>query len=228
MQNLSNKPVYILGDIHGDWNALFEKIKYTDIRDCILICVGDIGIGFLPQLKQIRQNEFVCDFLKSRDIEFLGIRGNHDNPAYFDGSVNYDNFKLLPDYTSLNLNGKQFLLVGGAISIDRTIRKEGISYWRDEAFKLDHSKIQRCDVLITHSTPTWNGPLEKSGIFATFCQKDSTLWDECMEERRQHDILIKLCGAKRHLSGHFHQHSVIDFEGCVSTIVDILQIIEIR
>ena len=135
---------------------------------------------------------------------------------------------MLPDYTTLTLNDKKFLFVGGAISIDRTMRKEGISYWKDEVFKLDESKIQQCDVLITHSAPTWNGPIEKNGMLATFCQKDPTLWDECMEERKQHDILVKLSGAKRHYCGHFHQYFVVDFDDCVSTILDILQIAEIR
>ena len=222
------KPILVVGDIHGEWDALFRKIGHLDLRDCTLICVGDIGIGFIEPLKQQRQFNHHNDFFKSRDIEFIGIRGNHDDPKYFDNSVNLNHFKLLPDYTTLTLNDKKFLFVGGAISIDRTMRKEGISYWKDEVFKLDESKIQQCDVLITHSAPTWNGPIEKNGMLATFCQKDPTLWDECMEERKQHDILVKLSGAKRHYCGHFHQYFVVDFDDCVSTILDILQIAEIR
>lgn len=222
------KPTLIVGDIHGEWEALFRKIDHLDLRDATLLCVGDVGIGFVERLKQERQHIHINNFFKSRDIEFLSIKGNHDDPAYFDGSINLSHFKLLPDYTTLTLNDKKFLFVGGAISIDRTIRKEGISYWKDEVFKLDESKIQQCDVLITHSAPTWNGPIEKNGMLANFCQKDATLWDECMEERKQHDVLIKLSGAKRHFAGHFHGYFVVDFDDCVSTILDILQIAEIR
>ena len=222
------KPTLVVGDIHGEWDALFRKIDHLDLRDATLLCVGDGGIGFVERLKQERQHIHINNFFKSRDIEFIGIRGNHDDPKYFDNSVNLNHFKLLPDYTTLTLNDKKFLFVGGAISIDRTIRKEGISYWKDEVFKLDESKIQQCDVLITHSAPTWNGPIEKNGMLANFCQKDATLWDECMEERKQHDILVKLSGAKRHYCGHFHQYFVVDFDDCVSTILDILQIAEIR
>ena len=222
------KPTLVVGDIHGEWEALFRKIDHLDLRDATLLCVGDVGIGFVERLKQERQHIHINNFFKSRDIEFLSIKGNHDDPAYFDGSINLSNFKLLPDYTTLTLNDKKFLFVGGAISIDRTIRKEGISYWKDEVFKLDESKIQQCDVLITHSAPTWNGPIEKNGMLANFCQKDATLWDECMEERKQHDVLIKLSGAKRHFAGHFHGYFVVDFDDCVSTILDILQIAEIR
>ena len=222
------KPTLVVGDIHGEWDALFNKIKSYNMSDCILIHVGDGGEGFLPYEKQLRQFEYLNDFFKKYNIEYLSIRGNHSDPSYFDGSINLSHFKLLPDYTTLTLNDKKFLFVGGAISIDRTIRKEGISYWKDEMFKLDESKIQQCDVLITHSAPTWNGPIEKNGMLASFCQKDPTLWDECMEERKQHDVLIKLTGAKRHYCGHFHESFVVDFDDCVSTILDILQIAEIR
>lgn len=224
------KPTLVVGDIHGEWDALFRKIDHLDLRDCTLICVGDLGVGFkVSHAKEIRALQFANDFFVARDIQFLSIRGNHDNPAYFNGEIQtFSNLRLVPDYHVETINDKKFLFVGGAISIDRKLRKLWFSYWSDEAFKLDHSKIQRCDVLITHSAPTWNGPIEKNGMLASFCQKDPTLWDECMEERKQHDILIKLTGAKRHYCGHFHESSIVDFDDCVSTILDILQIAEIR
>jgi len=224
------KPILVVGDIHGEWDALFRKIDHLDLRDATLICVGDLGVGFkVSHAKEIRALQFANDFFVARDIQFLSIRGNHDNPAYFNGEIQtFSNLRLVPDYHVETINDKKFLFVGGAISIDRTIRKEGVSYWKGEVFNLDHSNLQRCDVLITHSAPTWNGPIEKNGMLANFCQKDPTLWDECMTERKQHDILLKLSGAKRHYCGHFHQFSVVDFDGCVSTILDILQIGEIR
>ena len=224
------KPTLVVGDIHGEWDALFRKIDHLDLRDATLICVGDLGVGFKgSHAKEIRALEFANDFFASRDIQFLSIRGNHDNPAFFNGEIQtFSNLRLISDYHIETINDKKFLFVGGAISIDRTIRKQGDSYWRDEGFNLDHSKLQRCDVLITHSAPTWNGPIEKNGMLANFCQKDTMIWDECMAERKQHDILLKLSGAKRHYCGHFHQFSVIDFDGCVSIILDILQIGEIR
>lgn len=219
--------ILVVGDIHGKWDTLFKRIKEIDLRDCTLIGVGDLGIGFMERSKQERQCEHHNDFFKSRGIEFVGIRGNHDDPAYFDGSVNLSNFKLLPDYSYLTLNDKQFLFVGGAVSIDRMLRKDGVSYWRNETFNLNYPEIKRCDILITHSAPTWNGPIDKSAMLTNFCERDLTLWDECIEERKQHDVLIKLSGAKRHYCGHFHQLSIVDFDGCVSTILDELQIAEI-
>jgi len=222
-----SKPIYIVGDIHGKWDQLFLKIKASGIRNFILVGVGDLGIGFLDADKQARQFDYVNSFFGGKGIDFIGIRGNHDDPSYYDGSIDYSNFKLLPDYTSLTLNDKEFLFVGGAVSIDRKIRKEGVSYWADEKFILGHSKIKRCDVLVTHSAPTWSGPFDKSGI-SGWCDRDETLWDECLQERKDHDVLIKLCGASRHYCGHFHTSSSVDFDGCISTILDELEVKEIR
>jgi UDP-2,3-diacylglucosamine pyrophosphatase LpxH len=224
------KPILTIGDIHGKWDALFQKIQRLDLRDFTLICVGDLGVGFKDShTKEIRALQFANDFFVARDIQFLSIRGNHDNPAYFNGEIQtFSNLRLVPDYHVETINDKKFLFVGGAISIDRKLRKLGFSYWSDETFKLDHLKIQRCDVLITHSAPTWNGPIEKSGIMAHYCQKDETLWDECMTERKQHDILIKLTGAKRHYCGHFHECLMATVDDCTSTILDELQILEIQ
>ena len=223
------KTIYIVGDIHGKWDALFKEIDSFDMCDCTLICVGDLGVGFKDShAKEIRALQFANEFFAARDIDFLSIRGNHDNPAFFNGEIQrFSNLRLLPDYHVETINDKRFLFVGGAISIDRALRKQGVSYWKDEVFKLDHSKIQRCDVLITHSAPTWNGPIEKSGIMSHYCQKDETLWDECMTERKHHDILVQLAGPKRHYCGHFHIQSVVDFYGCVSTILDELEIAQI-
>ena len=220
------KTIYIVGDIHGKWDALFKEIDSFDMCDCTLICVGDLGVGFKDShAKEIRALQFANDFFTARNIQFLSIRGNHDNPAYFNGEIEtFSNLRLVPDYHVETLNDKKFLFVGGAISIDRKLRKLGFSYWSNETFKLDHSKIQKCDVLITHSAPTWNGPIEKSGIMSHYCQKDETLWDECMTERKQHDILIKLTGPKRHYCGHFHQFNIVDFDGCVSIILNELEI----
>ena len=41
-----NISIYILGDTHGNWTPLLSRINYFDIRDCTIIHVGDIGLGF--------------------------------------------------------------------------------------------------------------------------------------------------------------------------------------
>lgn len=224
------KPIYIIGDIHGKVDALQQIIDEKDITDCFLICVGDFGIGFKQnRIKELRAIEHFNKYLAPRNINFLSIRGNHDDPSYFGGKgrVVHSHFELIEDYTLREINGEQFLFVGGAVSVDRRIRKEGVSYWNDEKFVLDVSKLQRCDVLITHSAPSWNGPCDKDGIRG-WCEKDPAIWDECLQERKDHDILIKLTGARKHYCGHFHVFSSVDHDNCYSYILNELDIIEHR
>lgn len=228
-----SKPVYLVGDVHGYFSSLFHKIDIYGVHDCYLICVGDLGIGFkystdgeLSGMIQLNK------YFKEKNITFMSIRGNHDDPWYWGvgrngHKVDYSHFKLLKDYTTMNLNGDRFLFVGGGISIDRTLRKLGSSYWTDEVFVLDESKVQECDVLVTHSGPSWIGPFEKSGI-QRYCDRDSTLWDDCVKERKDHDALYKLAKPKKSYLGHFHSFQSVEHNGCIATILDELQIWEHR
>jgi hypothetical protein len=233
------KPVYIIGDVHAEWNALKAAIKDNGIQSCTLICVGDLGIGFRHPYKEARIHEDLNRFFEQREIDFLSIRGNHDDPSYFSGELSrygaYSNFYLLPDYTRLEINGEDWLFVGGAISIDRNgpHRKEGSSYWPDEVFRIDGIRAdlagrKTCDVLVTHSAPTWSGPAEKSGLVEGYCKNDPTLWKECQQERKDHDTLYEIVKPKTHYAGHFHHYYNTRMNGSTSIILDILQIKEHR
>lgn len=130
---MDDQPVYCLGDLHGAWPLLKQWIKQYNIENCIMIICGDIGMGFekdeLTESKLLAFNKF----LRLRGITLFGLRGNHDDPAYFNREIKdpekvekyfYSNLKLVPDYTILNVSQKNLLMIGGAVSIDRVYRKE--------------------------------------------------------------------------------------------------------
>jgi UDP-2,3-diacylglucosamine pyrophosphatase LpxH len=222
-----NVPIYVTGDSHGNWDALFRKIEHYDIEDCIFIGLGDSGVGFISHDKQMRQFIQLNNRFKKRDIQYMTIRGNHDHKLYFKGidRVVLSHMELLDDYTYKIINDQKFLFVGGAISVDRMYRKEGISYWKDEVFVLDESKIEQCDVLITHSAPNWIGPVDKQNI-ASFCAKDATLWDECVAERLAHNRLFEIAKPKYSYHGHFHVNDTRIVDGCKAMIIEELGIVE--
>ena len=166
------RPIYIYGDSHGEWDKIQDKIKRFDLRDCHLIHVGDIGIGFSRRDKEIEKLDSLNYFFGMRSISFLGIAGNHDNPEYFKGNsdlldINFSHIELLPSYTRREINGLKFLFIGGAVSIDRENRTEGLDYWKDEEiipppeglFRLDSiqsNPIQADlipDVIVSHDCP---------------------------------------------------------------------------
>jgi hypothetical protein len=227
MEIINRQRVMICGDNHGKYDQLFQNLDNFNIRDCIIIHVGDGGEGFLEKDKQLRQFNLLNDRFKKRNIEYMSIRGNHSDPKYFDGSIKLSNFRLLPDYHVEFINDEKFLFVGGAVSIDRKIRKPNFSYWEDELFVLKPEFAVPCDVLITHSAPFWLGEFTKNGILG-WCEKDEYLWRDCVKERDELATLFELAKPKKAYVGHFHTSLTQKHNGCIAKILNELEIIEHR
>jgi DNA repair exonuclease SbcCD nuclease subunit len=239
----------VSGDWHGDWKAVIGEIKRLDLRDCTLIQVGDFGMGFDPIKKDLATLKYLNTTLKPRNIQLYAIRGNHDNPTYFDGSIKTSNIKLLPDYSVLTIDGLNVLCVGGAISIDRKPnpaefdyrgrpwkgRKEGVNYWPNETFVLKPEllkDLKNIDIVVTHSAPDFCEPRTKHGL-STWIKADPGLADECMKERNDHSKMYDIlkandCPLKYWFYGHFHYYKREEFENTECVLIDINQFYEVR
>ena len=94
------KTIIVSGDIHGNFNQLVFKlcIQYQ-LTDTLLIVAGDCGFGFEKKeyYEQIvRRN---AKRMNQANNWIVFVRGNHDNPAYFDGAMlNFKRFVAVPDY----------------------------------------------------------------------------------------------------------------------------------
>jgi UDP-2,3-diacylglucosamine pyrophosphatase LpxH len=218
-----NKPLLFLGDHHGSWGLLFEIIKDKNIENCYIVCVGDGGEGFLSKEKQLRQFQLLNNRFKKYNIEYLSIRGNHSDPFYFIDAnrVSLSNFELIEDYTVAEYNGKKIQFIGGAVSIDRTSRKEGVSYWTDEAVKLDRDKCKEVDILVTHTAPSWCFPQQFNEMVYGWALEDSYLIGDLSNERAKMDEIFKLCKPKLHLYGHFHSSWTEEVNGCIHKLLNI-------
>lgn len=80
------KSVVESGDIHGEFTKLVHKccVLY-DMRDTLIIVAGDCGFGFERQEYYERIYQRCNKHLQAANNWVVLIRGNHDNPAYFDG-----------------------------------------------------------------------------------------------------------------------------------------------
>jgi hypothetical protein len=222
-----NKPLLFLGDHHGNWGMLFEIIKDKNIENCTLISVGDLGIGFhFKKEFEYKSCEKLSDKFKERNIHFFGIRGNHDDPYFFEGEnrIVYENFELLEDYTVAEYEGKFIQFIGGAYSIDRTARKEGVSYWSGEEVKLDRGKCKEVDILVTHTTPSWCFPQQFNEMVYGWALEDAYLIGDLSNERAILDEIFKLCKPKLHLYGHFHSSWTEEINACKHKLLDINEI----
>ena len=126
----------------------------------------------------------------------------------------------------MEYNGKKIQFIGGAVSIDRAARKEGISYWEDEAVKFDREKCQEVDILVTHTAPTWCFPQQFNEMVYGWAREDAYLLEDLTEERAIMDEICKLCKPKLHLYGHFHSSWTERVNGCMHKLLDINEIWE--
>jgi hypothetical protein len=218
----AEKPLLYVGDNHGSWNEILHSINKGKISNTNIISVGDLGIGFYPS-----KDMATCDLLdkqfRQNNINFYGIRGNHDDPSYFTGSqrVCLDNFELIEDYTVSNYGSKRIQFIGGATSIDRTGRKEGISYWEDEAVNFNKDKCQEVDILVTHTAPSWCFPQQFNEMVYGWAREDAYLLEDLTDERAIMDEIFKLCKPSLHLYGHFHSSWTEEINGCKHKLLGI-------
>jgi predicted phosphodiesterase len=231
MQTLENKPIIFLGDTHGDWNCIFQAIAKNSIENCHIISVGDLGIGFkYKEEYEYKLSETLNKQFKEKNINFYGIRGNHDNPKFFTGNnrISCSNFELIEDYTIFNYNDKKIQLIGGAISIDRTGRQEGISYWQNEGVVYKKDRCQKVDVLVTHTAPSQCFPQKFNEIVYGWAREDAYLIEDLSEERAVMNEIFKLCQPSLHFYGHFHSSWSEKILNCKHTLLNINELKELR
>lgn len=206
----------VLGDLHNNF-GLINQLGYKNIN---IIQVGDFGLGFYPD-KDEKTMDYWNTSWKARGIHVYAIRGNHDDPKYWDGRYDgrWSNLTLIPDYTVMQLEHMNYLFVGGAISVDRFMRKEGRDYWIDEEFVLDEDKLyqileeyKNIDYVVTHTSPQFCFPPTKGSIVDEFSKHDSRLLMDLKVERslveRMYNILSEKSKPKKWFYGHFHMNKV--------------------
>jgi len=231
MKNLNDElPIIFLGDHHGAWNELFYLIDKNKIKDCHIISVGDLGIGFKSKKEyEYSLSEKLNKEFKEKNINFYGIRGNHDNPSYFKDKnrICFENFELIEDYTVIKYKDKSIQFIGGAISIDRTGRKEGVSYWTGEGVNYVKDKLQKVDILVTHTAPSWSFPQQFNEMVYGWAREDAYLLEDLTDERAVMDEIFKVCKPSLHLYGHFHNSCTERINGCVHKLLNINELWEL-
>ena len=217
-----NKQLLFLGDTHGDWNKLLRTISSKDITNAHIISVGDIGMGFNPRKEQ-NTCKMLNDTFSKRNITFYGIRGNHDDPEYFNGDkrVNLSNFKLLTDYVLMKHNSKLIQFIGGAVSIDRTARRPGISFWENEGLNYHKHECQQVHILVTHTAPSWCFPQQFNDMVYGWAKEDAYLLEDLTNERAVMDEILKICQPTLHLYGHFHSSWTETINNCTHRLLNI-------
>jgi hypothetical protein len=236
--------LYAVGDTHGENLAIAPMLlgNDTELKKCVLH-VGDFGIGFSTRagdnVAMIKLNARLSNY----NIVMYAIRGNHDNPLYFNDpeyKLEFSNIILVPDHTVLNLiiEGKDRVVYmnGGAVSVDRAHRVPSKSYWWNEGVnRLNNSELDEIpgniDIVITHTRPKGVFPVNKKGIEHWLLKDMGLDRDLDIELGVITDIFDTINNKNKeyqHFYGHFHASNLDIIKGVRHKLLNIKEICEIK
>ena len=218
---------YITGDCHGNFSKFFTFCKKMNPqkRD-IMICLGDVGLNYYLDIR----DEYKKETLQKLPLTFIITQGNHEKymknlnsykkirlpnnefpnlQGIFYYEESYPNLLFLVNGYNYKINGKTFLNIGGAYSVDKFYRLElGAPWFSDEQMcyseraalmkKIKKSKNQySVDYVLSHTCPTKYMPTDLflSGI------------DQSKVDKRTEEFLEKvesLISYDEWFFGHFH------------------------
>lgn len=210
--------IYITGDIHCpiDINKLnmtnFPQQKYLTKKDYVIAC-GDCGIVWDNSKEELYWRKWLND----KNFTFLWIDGNHENfnllnkfPVDFwnGGKVHFisDSVIHLMRGQVYTIDELKFFTMGGATSVDKIRRKEGVSWWKEEEpsikeFNEAMDNFDKCnwivDYILTHTCGT--KIMEQMG----YMKENNSL-------NKFFDILENNLQYKHWYFGHFHDDVGID------------------
>ena len=221
-----------IGDTHGV-RTVTKVMENSTIRDDNIIHVGDFGLGFQGIEGDIKDLRQLDDYLDQYGNTLYVVRGNHDNPIFWNrvyglNLPKYQNINLVDDYIIKKIEGKNVLFIGGALSIDRTIRaaENPPTWWVNEKFnfnihKLDSAlnTVNKVDIIVTHTIPGFVKPYIKDKfpkIVTEWINHERTYFNTDLEadlitERKQVTSIFARIETHNKLPehwfyGHFHQH----------------------
>lgn len=206
--------IIAIGDVHGKFSKLREILEsFDDSVQIDFVQLGDFGLGFDGPIKEYRKLKDINYILSSKGHRMWVIRGNHDNPCYWqDGhSFELSNISFVKDGTIMDINGKTCFFSGGAISIDRTNRVKGASYWENESSSwVEIEKPQRIDYVFTHDVYHQCSPFNiYSDRTKYWFERDQTLREDLIKSQKTMEQIYNWLISINHdfswYHGHYHE-----------------------
>jgi hypothetical protein len=233
--------IIAIGDVHGKFDQLISKMETilegnTGVN---FVQLGDFGLGFEQPVRDWNTLNPINELLRQSDSMMYVIRGNHDNPAFWYKGCGYhfSNIKFVPDDSILTIEDKVCYFAGGAVSIDRSRRRQGIDYWCGEEYRPDpvlYLGDNKVDILFTHDVYHLCSPysIQRSESVKYFVPMDENLVEDL--ERSQSVIqklyydIIKTNPNFVWYHGHYHESHVTNNKEQITHSLSELEFKEVR
>ncbi|WP_099021218.1 metallophosphoesterase family protein [Mycolicibacterium palauense] len=219
---MTNK-VAVVGDWHGNstWASnIVESLAYRGVE--LIIHAGDFG-WWGPGLPREAYLSTLNSALSRHDMELWWVDGNHEyHPEIVErvaasggepwSDPAYPRIKHLPRGYRWELGGYMWMAMGGAHSIDRQLRKPGVSWWDEE--HITEAEVDRAisagpvHVVVSHDCPLG---VDIPGIAADPDVDSITSgWprSEIIASNAHRAVLRKICDGVRPrilIHGHYHK-----------------------
>jgi len=208
---------FITGDKHGNFHEviLFALRNATERSDTLII-LGDAGINYFADERDVILKKQLHQLL----LTLLCVHGNHERrpetidtyeeTERFGGNVyiekKFPNLLFAKDGEIYDFNGRKCLVIGGAYSVDKYYRREGLDWWADEQpsdeikkrieQKLDGVNWQ-IDAVFSHTCPARYIPYEcfLESIDQSTVDRSTEDWLDEIEKRLEY---------KEWYCGHWH------------------------
>ena len=218
--------ILILGDLHMEFGKLNQLISKKN-PDILIVC-GDFG--YWPNLveekvkygwggtsyKYIKKESNCLAKIKPGKTKIYFCDGNHEDHnslnEYQDGKIHEleKNIFFCSRGSILTLSdGRTILFIGGARSIDKDMRTEGVDWFRQETisnkdyeYAISHNK--RIDIVVSHTCPDYFMPDLIQGNMSKINDPSCKALDGIFDKYRPSQWLF----------GHFHFYKDGYYNGC--------------
>lgn len=202
----------IVGDTHGNAGAVEYKARIAQAMGVEhLFVVGDFGLW--TGHEGVVYLDDVNAIAREYKVQVTALPGNHEDHDQWDKwfdiapihkelgfAIIRSNLRLTKKVHPFKLGGKRFYVCGGAVSIDKSQRKQGRDWWPNETFSEEHlASVEKykgpaIDYLLTHDA------------------SDYTNWGfrlkpdlDSQANRRRIDRAIAALRPRRQFHGHMHE-----------------------
>ncbi len=207
--------IMVLGDIHGRYESLNKLIE--EQKPDIILQVGDFG--YWPSKINFRK-------IKNGKSKIYWCDGNHENHDKLNILINavgrripielIDNVYYCPRGTVITLPGnRNVLFIGGAMSVDKVLRKKGFNWFPQEEITEEDIRILPndidIDIVISHTTPY------------KFIDKTNKRWSKIANldiSCKRLDEVYNKYKPDLWYSGHWHVYKKGIYENCKWTILN--------